>query len=123
MQGCRAILVMLVSLPVVAAGGCHDPAATEATAVRQERIRGYLDRFAAHEADGSRRVRESIALAEALEQRHVKKLRHSGRRWAKWWRHDLHRWQSGQPDYQRRIEAELEGDQAAMEAAFRNMFY
>ena len=123
MQACRAILAILVSLPVVSAGGCHDPAATEATAVRQERIRGHLDRFAAHEADGSRRVRESVARAEAAERGHVEKLRHNSRRWAEWWRHDLHRWQSGQPDYRRRIEAELEGDQAAMEAAFRNMFY
>ena len=123
MRACRAILVMLVSLPVVAAGGCHDPAATEATAVRQERIRGYLDLLAAHEADGSRRVRESLTQVEAFEQQRIKKLRHSGRRWAEWWRQDLHRWQSGQPDYRRRIEAELEGDQAAMEAAFRNMFY
>ena len=123
MRWSRPILAVWGVLAVGAGGGCHDPAATEATAVRQERIQRHLDRFAEREADGWRRVRESVDLAQKLERRHAELLRQDSRRWAKWWRHDLDRWENGQPDYQRRIEAEFEGDQAAIEAAFRKMFY
>lgn len=123
MRCTRLILAVWAALAGGACGGCHDPAATKATAVRQERMRYQFDRFAEREADGWRRVRESVDLAQKLERRHAELRRRSSRRWAKWWRHDLDRWEDGQPDYRRRIDAEFEGDQTAIEAAFRRMFY
>jgi hypothetical protein len=113
------IVAVLAGLALGSGGGCHDPAAAKAAAVRQARIRHHLDRFAAHEADGSRRVRASFELADRVERRHADMLRHN----VQWWRHDVQRWESEQSDYQRRIEAEFEGDQAASAAAFRAMFY
>ncbi len=117
------IAVLLGGLAVGLAGGCHDPAAAKAAAVRQGRIRHHLDRFAAHEADGSRRVRATIELADRSERRHADMLRQSVQKWRQWWGEDVHRWESGKSEYERRIDAEFEGDQDAIEAAFRSMFY
>ena len=122
----RVSMIYLILLPfvaIIATGGCHDPAAQQATAERQAHIREVWGGFTAREADGPRRARQTLDLADRNEQRHAELFRYNVRRWQQWWRDDVHRWESGQPEYRRRIEAEFEGDEAAMQAAFRRMFY
>jgi len=123
MRGPSVILVLLATLATVAATGCHDPAASEATAIRLERIDGHLHRYAEHEADGSQRVRQTVELARRLEQRHAEKLGRNIGRWQEWWREDLDRWNNHRPEYRQWFEAVLAGDPPAMEAAWGGMAY
>jgi hypothetical protein len=123
MRRTRVILAGAVILLAGGAGACHDPAATEATAVRQARIRGHLDRFAAREASGPRRLREAGQWCQRQERRHADQSRHNSRRLGRWWQRDLERWEGDGAEYRRRIEAYFEGDPASIEFAFQAMFY
>ena len=102
-------------------GGCSHPVSNQGAAVRLQRIREHFDRFELREAQGDRRVRESIELAERLERWHAEHLRLSCDRVAKWWQHDVDRW-ANRAEYQRRIGRQLEGDWPKAEWAAHKMF-
>lgn len=124
MIGTRGFVVwisLLLAGSAALIGGCNDPVSSRAAAVRLQRIREHFDRFEVHEAEGGRRVRESIELAERLERWHAEHLRLSCDRVAKWWQHDVDRW-ANRAEYQRRIERQLEGDWPKAEWAAHKMF-
>ncbi|MHC4610201.1 MAG: hypothetical protein ACYS7M_07640, partial [Planctomycetota bacterium] len=98
-----ARISLLLVGAVALTGGCNDAASNGAATVRRTRIRHYLARFAAHEADGQRRVDESVELAARLERSHADKLQATRDLISRRWRQDVEHWQDGQPEYHRRI--------------------
>ena len=124
MIGTRGFVVwigLLLAGSAALIGGCNDPVSNQATAVRLQRIREHLDRIEAREADGHRRVRESLDLAARLERHHAEHLRVSCDRVARRWQRDVDRW-ANQAEYQRGIERELKGDWLKAEWAAHKMF-
>ena len=116
-------VLILATVSVILWGGCNDPEAARATAVRQEKVRRTFGLFAARETDSPRRMDTTLGFARQLEQRHAERCIQNGRRLREWAQHDIERWEANQPVYRERTAEELAGDTAGILWAFRTMFY
>jgi len=118
----KVLVGLCVAVLGALSGGCSDPEAAEMTAVRQDRMRGYLDRWAERERDGPRRIERTLAVAERAAEYRAEHLRLTLELMAEWWRHGVERW-SDQARYRQAIRAHLEGDPAGARRAVQRMFY
>ena len=121
-RGLTARLVLLLTGAAALVTACNDPVSNRAAAVRRQHIRERLDLFAARQADGERRMGNTIELAARLEREHAQRLRLCRVRLNRWWHEDVDRWRESQPEYRLRIRRGLQGNQAKAEWAAHKMF-
>jgi hypothetical protein len=101
---------LLVAATVMALAGCHDPRAVEPTAQRVTRINHHLALAADHEADGPRRVRQTVCIIKQLHREHEAHLKWDLALADRAARRDVRRWSEQRARRDAFIRNYLDGD-------------
>lgn len=108
---------------VLILGGCSDPRFKQSQEVRDARITRHLNDYAAYDAAGFDRMRQTIELADRLEKVHAEKLTRTCGLVRAIHEHDVRRWKEEEPLRKERLQALLRGKPEQIDDTYARMAY
>jgi hypothetical protein len=108
---------------VAALGGCTDPRFQKQQANRDARIKDHLSVYAAHDAAGPDRIRQTLDLDKKLSEHRGKHLAQTGELIRSLHERDLQRWKEEAALRRARLEALLRGKPEQIPEAWAKMLY
>ena len=121
--GFAAVCACLAALVAASTGGCSDPAAAKATAIRMQRLREAVALYPDREADSPRRLESTIEVARKIEKHHAERTVQNRERLRRWVERDIERWKANQPVYREDIARRFKGDPSVIPWTAIAMFY
>jgi hypothetical protein len=121
--GFTAVCACLAALVAAPSGGCSDPAAAKATAMRVQRLRQTAALYPDREADSPRRLKSTIDVARRIEKHHAERTVQNRECVRRWFERDVRRWTANQPVYRQDIARRFKGKPSAIPRAAIAMFY
>lgn len=117
-------IIFTASLGIlVLLGGCSDPRFKQQQELRDARITRHLNDYAAHEAAGVDRMRETIDLAKRIEEWHAKNLTRTCGLVRSIHERDVRRWKEEESLRKERVEAVFRGKPEQIEDTYAKMAY
>jgi hypothetical protein len=103
--------------------GCSDPRFKQKQAIRDARIKHYLDDYAAHDAAGVDRMRQTVDLDRTLAEWRAENLTRTCGLVRTLHERDVRRWKEEEPLRKARIEALLRGKPDEIDDTYAKMVY
>jgi hypothetical protein len=120
----RSSAFFLIAYAIVAAlGGCTDPRFQKQQEARDARIKDHLSAYAAHDAAGPDRIRQTLDLDKKLKERRAEHLAQTCELIRSLHERDVRRWEEEEPLRKARLEALLRGKPEEIDDAWAKMVY
>ena len=119
----RLSCLLMVCAAVAALGGCTDPRFQKQQAVRDARMAHHLNDYAAHDAAGVDRMRQTLDLDAALNQHRAEHLTYTCGLVRKVHERDVRRWNEEAPLRKARLETLLRGKPDEIDDTYAKMMY
>jgi len=116
------ILVAVLGIPVVFSG-CSGPRFKKQQEARDARIKDHLSAYAAHDAAGPDRIRQTLDLDKKLKERRAEHLAQTCELIRSLHERDVRRWEEEEPLRKARLEALLRGKPEEIDDAWAKMVY
>jgi hypothetical protein len=113
----------MTCLAVAAFCGCTDPRFQKQQAIRDARIKDHLSVYAAHDAAGPDRIRQTLDLDKKLKERRAEHLVQTRELIRSLHERDLRRWKKEEALRRARLEALLRGKPEQIPEAWAKMAY
>ncbi len=107
----------------VVLSGCSDPRFKQNQQVRDTRMARYLNDYAAHDAAGVDRIRQTVELDKTLAEWHAENLTRTCGLVRTLHERDVRRWKDEEPLRKARIEALLRGKPDEIDDTYAKMVY
>jgi hypothetical protein len=108
---------------VAAFGGCTDPRFQKQQAIRNARVKQHLSAYAAHDAAGPDRIRQTLDLDKKLKERRAEHLAQTCELIRSLHERDVRRWEEEEALRKARLEAILHGKPEQIDEAFAKLVY
>ena len=119
----RLSCLLMTGAAVAALGGCTDPRFQKQQAIRDARIKDLLSAYAAHDAAGPDRIRQTLDLDKKLKERRAEHLAQTCELIRSLHERDMRRWEEEAPLRRARLEALLRGKPEQIPEAWAKMVY
>lgn len=119
----RFSCLFVICVAVAAWSSCTDPRFQKQQAVRDARMARHLNDYAAHDAAGVERMRETLDLDAALNRHRAEHLTYTCGLIRALHERDVRRWKEEAPLRKARLEAVLRGKPDQIDDAYAKMIY
>ena len=108
---------------IAAFGGCNDPRFQKQQAIRDARIKDHVSAYAAHDAAGPNRIRQTLDLDKKLKERRAEHLAQTCELIRSLHERDVRRWKDEAALRRARLETLLRGKPDEIDDAWAKLVY